>query len=386
MVFNLYPRRLKPPKQSFFLLGPRGTGKSTWVKTAFPDAFRFDLLDEGLYQSLLADPSLFAGRLRTARAGAWIWIDEVQRLPGLLNEVQRHIEDRRLKFVLSGSSARKLRRAGTNLLAGRALQKHMFPLLPSELGADFDLETVLSNGTLPVVWSSEEPEETLRAYVQTYLKEEIQAEAIARNLPGFARFLPVAALAHGQTVNVSSLARDCGVSRTTVDGYVEILEDTLLAFRLPAFEARMRVRERHHPKLYWIDPGLARAARKGLGRVEAGERGSLLEGFVATCLRAHGEYDRLFDEISYWAPADAVRTEVDFLLRRGKRYLAIEVKSSSRIPDDGLRGLRAIMGLAGLVRRVLVLDSKDPIRTADGIDVLPLGNFFDSLGDGSLWP
>jgi predicted AAA+ superfamily ATPase len=356
------------------------------VKAAFPGALRFDLLDEGLYQSLLADPSLFAGRLRTARVGAWIWVDEIQRLPSLLNEVQRHIEDRMLKFILSGSSARKLRRAGTNLLAGRALQKYMFPLLPSELGGDFDLGTVLSNGTLPVVWSSDEPEETLRAYVQTYLKEEIQAEAIARNLPGFARFLPVAALGHGQTVNVSSLARDCGVSRTTVNGYVEILEDTLLAFRLPAFEARLRVRERRHPKLYWIDPGLARAARKGLGRVEAGERGSLLEGFVATCLRAHGEYDRLFDEMSYWAPADAVRTEVDFLLRRGKRYLAIEVKSSSRIPDDGLRGLRAIAGLAGLVRRVLVLDSKDPIRTADGIDVLPLGNFFDSLAGGSLWP
>jgi predicted AAA+ superfamily ATPase len=356
------------------------------VKTAFPDALRFDLLDEGLYQSLLADPGLFADRLRAVRTGAWIWVDEVQRLPSLLNEVQRHIEDRRLKFILSGSSARKLRRAGTNLLAGRALQKAMFPLLPSELGGDFDLEAVLSHGSLPVVWSSGQPDETLRAYVQTYLKEEIQAEALARNLPGFARFLPVAALGHGQTVNVSSLARDCGVSRTTVDGYLEILEDTLLAFRLPAFESRLRVRERRHPKLYWIDPGLARAARKRLGDIDSGERGSLLEGVVATCLRAHGEYDRLFDEMSYWAPADAVRTEVDFLLRRGKRHLAIEVKSSRRIPDDGLRGLRAITGLAGLERRILVLDSKDPMRTADGIDVLPFGDFFDSLADGSLWP
>lgn len=386
MVLTVYPRRLRPPKQSFFLLGPRGTGKSTWVKAAFPHALRFDLLDEGLYQSLLADPGLFAGRLRVARAGAWIWVDEVQRLPSLLNEVQRHIEDRRLKFILSGSSARKLRRAGTNLLAGRALQKTMFPLLPSELGGDFDLEAVLSHGSLPVVWSSEEPDETLRAYVQTYLKEEIQAEALARNLPGFARFLPVAALGHGQTVNVSSLARDCGVSRTTVDGYLGILEDTLLAFRLPAFESRLRVRERRHPKLYWIDSGLARAARKGLGDLDAAERGSLLEGFVATCLKAHGAYDRLFDEMSYWAPADAVRTEVDFLLRRKKRYLALEVKSSRRIPDDGLRGLRAIDGLAGLERRILVLDSKDPIRTADGIDVLPIRDFLTSLASGSLWP
>ena len=242
------------------------------------------------------------------------------------------------------------------------------------------------HGSLPIVWSSENRDATLRAYVQTYLKEEIQAEALARNLPGFARFLPVAALAHGQTVNVSSLARDCGVSRTTVDGYLGILEDTLLAFRLQAFESRLRVRERRHPKLYWVDPGLARAARKGLGDMDAAERGSLLEGFVATCLRAHGEYDALFDEMSYWAPAGAARTEVDFLLRRGKKYLAIEVKSSRRIPDDGLRGLRAIAGLAGLVRRILVLDSKNRIRTEDGIDVLPLEEFFDSLADGSLWP
>ena len=386
MVSTLYPRRLTPPKQSFFLLGPRGTGKSTWVKSTFPGALRFDLLDEGLYQSLLADPGLFAGRLRTVRPGAWIWVDEVQRLPSLLNEVQRHIEDHRLKFVLSGSSARKLRRAGTNLLAGRALEKTMFPLLPSELGRDFDLEAVFSHGSLPIVWSSEDRDATLRAYVQTYLKEEIQAEALARNLPGFARFLPVAALAHAQTVNVSSLARDCGVSRTTVDGYLGILEDTLLAFRLPAFESRLRVRERRHPKLYWVDPGLARAARRGLGDVDAAERGALLEGFVATCLRAHGEYDGLFDEISYWAPAGAVRTEVDFLLRRGKKYLAIEVKSSRRIPDDGLRGLRAIGGLGGLVRRLLVLDSKERIRTEDGIDVLPFREFFGSLADGSLWP
>lgn len=386
MVITLYPRRLKPPKQSFFLLGPRGTGKSTWVKSVFPDALRFDLLDEGLYQSLLSDPGLFAGRLRTVRAGAWVWVDEVQRLPTLLNEVQRHIEDRRLRFVLSGSSARKLRRSGTNLLAGRALQEMMFPLLPSELGRDFDLEAVLAHGSLPVVWSSRDREATLRAYVQTYLKEEIQAEALARNLPGFARFLPVAALGHGQTVNVSSLARDCGVSRSTVDGYLGILEDTLLAFRLPAFESRLRVRERRHPKLYWVDPGLARAARKEFGNVGAAERGSLLEGFVATCLRAHGEHDKLFDEISYWAPAEAIRTEVDFLLRRGKRFLAIEVKSSRRIPDDGLRGLRAIAGLSGLARRILILDSRNPIRTEDGIDVLPLGDFFHSLADGSLWP
>ena len=206
-------------------------------------AERSDLLDEGLYQALLTDPSLFASRLRAVKPGHWIWVDEVQRLPNLLNEVHRFIEDRRQRFILTGSSARKLRRTGVNLLAGRALTQTMYPLLPEELGRDFDLDAVLRFGSLAIVWDSDSRREVLEAYVQTYLKEEIQAEALARNLAGFSRFLPVAALFHGQTLNASALARDAGVSRMTVSGYLDILEDTLLAFRLPAYEGKLRVRE-----------------------------------------------------------------------------------------------------------------------------------------------
>jgi len=230
-----YSRILRPPKGSFFLFGPRGTGKSTWAREHFPKAKRFDLLDEGLYHEFLADPALFAGELRTLPPGSWVVVDEVQRIPGLLNEVHRFIEERKLRFALLGSSAKKLKTAGTNLLAGRASSKLLHPFVPAELGSDFDLEEILRHGSLPLVWTSEDKRTTLTSYVQVYLREEIQAEAMVRNLPSFARFLPLAALFHGQTLNVSSLARVSGTARTTIVGYLDILEQTLLAFRLPAF-------------------------------------------------------------------------------------------------------------------------------------------------------
>jgi len=174
-------------------------------------------------------------------------VDEIQRLPNLLNEVHRFIEEKRLRFVLCGSSARKLKRAGVNLLAGRVLRRFMHPFVPAELGKRFDLEKALRFGLLPVVWDSAEKEETLAAYTQMYLKEEIQAEALVRNLPGFARFLPLAALFNSQVINTTNIARESGVARTTVTGFLEILEETLLCFKVPAYEARLRVRERKLP-------------------------------------------------------------------------------------------------------------------------------------------
>jgi len=385
MVSEAYPRILLPPRQSFYLFGARGSGKTSWVKRAFPQAYRFDLLNEGLFQELLSDPSLFGSRLRTLKAGQWVWIDEVQRLPSLLNDVHRFIEDARMRFILTGSSARKLRRSGVNLLAGRALTKTMYPFTPQELGADFDLDEVLTYGSLPIVWSAASKPETLKAYVQTYLKEEIQAEALVRNLPGFSRFLPVAALFHAQRLNISALARDAGVSRVTVSGYVDILEDTLLAFRLPAFAAKLRVRERRHPKLYWIDPGLVRAVKRQLAPVSQEEKGTLLEGFVAMLLKAYAEYAGLFEEVYYWSPADAEKTEVDFLLRKGARFTAIEVKSSRRFSSDALRGLRAISDLKGVGRRVLVYLGEDELRTEDGIEVWPVRRFLEALERKTLW-
>ncbi len=386
MVQAVLQRITVAPKGSFFLFGARGVGKSTWARETFPGAHRFDLLDEGLFQSFLAAPALFGAELRTLEPGSWVVVDEVQRIPGLLNEVHRAIEELRLRFALLGSSARKLKTAGTNLLAGRALWRTMYPFVPQELGAAFDLESTLQFGSIPLVAASEDRAATLAAYVQLYLREEIRGEALVRNLPGFVRFLPIAALAHGQVVNVAGIARDSGTARSTVQGYLEILEDTLLAWRLAAFETRLRVRERKHPKLYWLDPGLVRAVKKQLGAVSSEETGSLFEGWIHTLLRAYGDTGSLFDEIAYWAPAEARSVEVDFLLQRGGEHLALEVKAGARFAPAWLSGLTAIGDLPRLARRVLVYTGTRELRTPEGIEVWPLAKLLTALAEGTLWP
>jgi len=383
---RLFPRILRPPKGSFFLFGPRGTGKSTWLRSTFPGASVFDLLDEALYQSYLADIGRFASELRAVPRESVVIVDEIQRIPALLNEVHRHMEERGLRFVLCGSSARKLKTAGTNLLAGRAALRHLHPLLPEELGGDFDLEAVLRWGSLPVVWSAPDRREALEAYAHLYLKEEVQAEALVRNLPGFARFLPVAALFHAQVVNLAAVARDAGVARTTVAGYLGILEDTLLTFRLPAFDARLRVRERKHPKLYWADPGLVRAMKRQLGSPAAEERGHLFEGWLASLLRAYRDYKGLFEEWSYWAPGKGSSVEVDFLLRRSGETVCIEAKSGRRVAEGELRGLRAVAELHGVRRRIVVCRGERRLETADGIEILPVEVFLREVESGRLFP
>ena len=381
-----YRRLLEAPKGSFFLFGLRGVGKSTWTRDAFPDAYVVDLLDETRHQTLLANPGLLALELREVARSRVVVLDEVQRVPALLNEVHRAIESERRRFVLLGSSARRLKTANTNLLAGRATAQTMYPFVPAELGKDFDLERVLRFGSIPLVWQAADARATLEAYVQFYIREEIRAEALVRNLPGFLRFLPVAALFHGQVINISGLARDAATARTTVEGYIDILQDTLLATILPGFEARLRVRERQHPKLYWIDSGVVRAAKRQLGAVGAEERGALLEGWILTVLRAHNAESNLFEDISYWAPAQARHTEVDFLLRRGSEYVALEVKSQTRFSTPQLAGLRAIADLERLARRILIYLGDRRLKTEDGIEVWPLGAFLEAVAGGTLWP
>ncbi|MYJ82444.1 MAG: ATP-binding protein [Acidimicrobiaceae bacterium] len=380
-----YIRLARVPEQSFFLLGMRGVGKSTWARQALPGALRLDRLDEALYPDLLADPSLFRQLLSGAGPGDWVVVDEVQRIPSLLNEAHRLIEERGVRFALLGSSARKLKTAGTNLLAGRALRKAMHPLTAAELGDDFRLDDALQYGAIALVWNAPDRREALSSYTQLYLREEIRAEAAVRNLSGFVRFLPVAALMHAQVVNAASIARDAAVARTTVNGYLEILEDTLLAVFLPAFEARLRVRERRRPKLYWADPGLVRAIKRQLGPVAAEERGALLEGWVLGLLRAHNEHQRIYDDIGYWSAA-ASAAEVDFVLTRDREHLAVEVKAAERYNTAMLKGLRALADLPGLVRRVLVYRGQRSFRTEDGIDVWSLDSLHEALRADQLWP
>ncbi len=380
-----YKRLLTAPAGSFFVLGIRGVGKSTWVRSTFPDAHVVDLLDEARFHELAARPEAFAAELRALPARRLVVIDEVQRLPALLNEVHRAIEETRRRFVLLGSSARRLKTEASNLLAGRAVLRTMLPLQPDELGGDFDLDRVLTHGSIPVVWNAVDRRATLDAYVQLYVREEVRAEALVRSLPAFLRFLPVAALFHGRVLNISGLARDAATSRTTIEGYVRILEDTLLAIRLPAFESRLRARERRHPKLYWVDPGVVRAAKRQFGDLAAEERGALFEGVVLSLLRAHNVAANLFDDIAYWSPAQAASTEVDFVLRHGREHLAIEVKHQSRTGNDLLTGLRAIADLPRLARRIVVYRGRQILRTDDGIDVWPFGHFAERVAAGKLW-
>ncbi len=386
----MYDRLLVPPEISFFLFGARGTGKTTWTRAAFPGATRFDLRDAGEYLRLLGDPEAFGRALARLTPGTLVVVDEVQRIPELLNEVHRAIEERGLRFVLLGSSTRSLRRAGVNLLGGPATRRTMGPLLPVELGADFDLDRALGIGTLPIVWTSSAPEEALEGYVEAYLSEEIAQEGLVRDLAPFVRALPVAALLHGRKVNVSNVARDAMVGRKTVEGYLDILEDTLVAWRLPGYEPRLRVRERSLPKLYVVDAGLARAMRRLRRGATSPERGALFEGWAANVLRTTFEATTRDVEMSYWSPAGSL-TEVDFVLRRddgsgGDEHVAIETKTAAAHGGPDLKGLRAIAGLPGLRRRILLLAGlRRDERTLDGIDVLTVRTFLDELAAGTLF-
>ncbi|MFC1499178.1 ATP-binding protein [Verrucomicrobiota bacterium] len=377
-------RILDVPKQSFLMLGPRGSGKSTWLKQMLPDAYVVDLLDETLFQHLLVDPGQFAAMLRAVPLEQWVVVDEIQRLPNLLNEVHRFIEERGIKFALCGSSARKLKRAGVNLLAGRAFRRFMHPFLPEEIGGTFSLDDAMRYGLLPVIWDSTSRDEALQAYSEMYLKEEIHAEALIRNLPGFSRFLPIAALYNGQTINASNIAREAGVARTTVNGYLDILEETLMCFRVPAYEAKLRVRERKLSKWYWCDPGVQRTMKRTRGSLTPEEKGALFEGMVAQLIRAYKDYRKICDEFFYWASSGTSSVEVDFLLARGDEFVAVEVKSGNAFSESWCRGLRAISGLKGLTRRIIVYPKGPTLQTEDNIDIFSFATFASLLAEGSF--
>jgi len=351
-----------------------------------PDAQWINLLDEVVYQEHLADIGLFARRLNSVARGGWVVVDEVQRLPQLLNEVHRYIEDKGIKFALSGSSARKLKRAGVNLLGGRASLRIMMPFVPEELGQDFDWERALTLGTLPLIYADPDPEEALASYIRMYLKEEIQAEALVRNLPGFARFLPIAALCHGQNINTSNIARDAEVSRTTVVGYLEILEDTLMTFKLPGYTPKVRVRESQHPKLYWIDPGLVCALKKRSGSSLNGEeKGALFEGWIASLLYAYKQYRDLFDEWAYWRPTESDNAEVDFVLSKNDQIILIEVKSGDKVRTDFFRGIRACVLKKPILRKIVIYRGTTNQKTDDNIEVMPVTEFVKEVEQGTLF-
>ncbi|HRZ39347.1 MAG TPA: AAA family ATPase, partial [Candidatus Paceibacterota bacterium] len=287
-------RDLPCPERPFFLFGPRGTGKSTWLRQVLADSPRLDLLDAALYLELTRDPHRLETLVGPRPAGAWVVLDEIQKVPALLDEVHRLIETRRWRFALCGSSARMLRRGGANLLAGRALTLALEGFTAAELGDRFNLRAALEWGTLPfVALAASDAPDILAAYVNTYLKEEIREEGLVRQVPPFVRFLGVAGQFNGQAVNGHNIAREAAVPRTTVDAYFAILTDTLLGHFLPAWRPGAKVREAAHPKFYWFDPGVARAAAGWLrDPVDRLWLGTALETLVFHGLRVHNEISR----------------------------------------------------------------------------------------------
>jgi uncharacterized protein len=325
-------------EQSYFLFGPRGTGKTTWLNRAFPDAVYLDLLESDLYNRLTASPGSLE-RFIPVGSSEWVVIDEVQRVPALLNEVHRLIEKRKIKFVLTGSSARSLRKKGVNLLAGRALTRHFHPLTVQELGDDFSLAHSLRYGHLPYIYSTQSKSEYLASYVQTYLREEVLQEGLTRSLSAFARFLEVASFSQAGLVNASEIGRETGVDRKTVENYFQIAEDLLIGYRVPPFTKRSRRRLVRGNKFFFFDCGVYRALRP-TGPLDLPEEmaGSALETLVFQELRAVNDYFGLNLDIRYWRTSSG--SEVDFVLYGESTFAAIEVKNARRVKGSDVSGLR----------------------------------------------
>ena len=375
----MYSRLFTPPAhKSFFLFGPRGTGKSTWVRRTFPQAVYLDLLEAELYLALTANPQRLSRYIPKDFTG-WVILDEVQKIPEVLNEVHRLIERQRLTFILTGSSARKLREKGVNLLAGRALTCHFHPLTVEELGRDFKLEHSLQFGQLPCAYTEPDPKAYLQSYAKTYLQEEILQEGLTRNLAAFSRFLEAASFSQGSILNVSAIARDCVVERKAVEQYFSILEDLLWATRLPAFSRRAKRRIIQHPKWYLFDVGLYRTLRPK-GPLDAPEEieGHALETLVFQELMALIDYLRVDATLSYWRTPAGL--EVDFVLYGEHRLLAFEVKRTGTLRPPLLRGLQAFLRDYPYAKAFLIYQGERVMREGP-IEILPVTTFLTRLPD-----
>lgn len=329
------------PAGHFFLFGPRGTGKSTLLRSRFANALWVNLLSPAEHRSYLARPERLREIVAAASSDADLVIDEIQRVPELLAVVHQIMEEPNSpRFILTGSSARKLKAAGVDLLAGRAVVRALHPFTAPELGRRFDLENALSHGLVPLIWDSSDPADTLNAYVDLYVHQEVQSEGLIRNLGAFHRFLEAVSFSHAAPLNVTEVARECAVGRKTVEGFVAIVEDLLLAYRLPVFAKRARRRVTVHPKFYWTDAGLFRALRPS-GPLDRPEeiRGAALEGLVAQHVRAWADYGGNRAKAYFWRTRGG--SEVDFVLYGPEGLWAVEVKHSGRVRQADLRSLLA---------------------------------------------
>ena len=373
-----------PGTETFFLWGPRQAGKTTLLRQSYPDARWLDLLKSDEFRRYSANPELLRQEIEADGPDPTrqVVIDEVQKVPALLDEVHWLMENRGLSFALCGSSARKVRRGAANLLGGRAVRLELRGLTAGELGDDFDLTRMLNHGYLPRIYGASRPRRLLDAYVADYLREEVAAEGLVRNLPAFSGFLDAAALSDSEIVNISNVARECGVSNHTAKGYFGILEDTLLGRWLPAYRRRRKRRLTAAPKFYFADVGVVnRLARRGEVAPGSELYGKAFENWVHHELSAFVGYREIDDDLSYWRLPSGI--EVDFVL--GDVRLAVEAKASARIDRNHLKGLRAIaQEYPETGRRVVVCLEPRARRTDDGIDILPAETFVRRLWSGDL--
>jgi len=365
--------------ESLFLWGARQTGKSTLLKMLFPEAVYFDLLQSDVFERYQKSPSQFREVILATLSGSTVIVDEIQKIPSLLNEIHWLIVHHQTRFILSGSSPRKIIRSGANLLGGRALRYELYPLICIEI-PDFDLHRALNNGLLPRHYLADNSKKLISAYIGSYLRDEIIAEAKIRNISAFTKFLEVASFSNGEMVNYTNIASECGVSSTTVKEYFQILEDTLIGRFLPSFQKRPKRRVILAPKFYYFDVGIANYLLKR-GQIEIGSEafGSAFEHFIYQELYAHSKYSDLDYAISYWRTTSQI--EVDFIL--GDHEVAIEVKGSNNVQTRHLKGLQSFSE-EYTVKKLIVVSNDPQIRIIGAITVLPWKLFLQKLWDGEI--
>lgn len=365
--------------ESAFLWGARQTGKSTLLRMMYPGVLYFDLLMSDVFNRFVSNPALLRETVEADSSSSMVIIDEIQRIPSLLNEVQWLIVNRNRQFILSGSSPRKIVRSGGNLLGGRALRYELYPLIFKEI-PDFDLLRALNNGLLPRIYQAERPTKLLSAYIGSYLRDEIMAEARIRNISSFSRFLEAAAFSNGEIVNYANIASDCGVSAPTVKEYFQILEDTMTGRFLPSYQKKPKRRVILAPKFWLFDMGIANFLLKR-GNIKPGSEsfGKTFEHFIYHELYSHSHYSDLDYPLYFWRTASQI--EVDFIL--GENEVAVEVKSTESVSEKHLKGLKSFADEYKVKRLILVSNDNLPRKTGS-ISILPWRVFLEQLWAGEI--
>ena len=374
----LYKRIFQSPRHNFFLFGPRGTGKSTLMQQEFPNAIYINLLLPEVLRSFLARPEQLFQLIDANPSKNTIIIDEIQNAPAILSGVHQLIEQKKnLQFILTGSSSRKLKRTGADLLGGRALKCMLHPFMAKEIEDIFKLDVALQKGMLPLLIPAENPKAVLDAYVNLYLREEIQAEGLVRNIENFSRFLEVISFSHAALLNVSNISRECEVKRKTVENYLQILKDLLLSFELKVFDKRAQRELSAHQKFYLFDAGIFQALRpRGpLDRKEEIE-GTALEGMVAAHLIAWNDYGHDKHQIAFWRTRSGL--EVDFIVYGENTFFAIEVKNGNQVHTTDLRSLKEFKKDYPMAELIFLYRGKERLLV-DGIHCIPCEQFLLAL-------